>query len=134
MDFHFTSRNTDADFVENDINRPFKNETYGGRLRLNESFLSTIERSIEWMLWKRSTIDNYRTCRAEITGATQKWNGMIDWNGEFTIKKGDKNVGKGLFSSRFAGSNKSDNFMLKDAALKVYKDDRDKIAARCFLR
>ena len=134
MEFHFASRNTEADFVENDINRPFKNETYGGRMRLNESFLSTIERSIEWMLWKRSVIDNYRTCHAEITAGKQKWNGVLDWNGEFVIKKGDKNIGKGLFSTRFTGMTSPENFVLKDAALKVYKDERDKIISRCFLK
>lgn len=121
---------TRADFVERNIDRPFVEESYGGKMRSNEALLATIERAVDWMLWKRSIIDSHGTCSIGVDSGSFRRDDKIEWGGTFAVMKERKKVGSGSFSATFDPKTGS-HIILQEVRAKVYADQRDRIEKAC---
>ena len=122
---------TAADFAETGLDRKFSERDFGGRLRANESSLAAIEKSIEWMLWKRSLLDSHGTCKVVVANGTFRRDETITWNVDFSVMKGSKKIGKGLVMATLDGKPLESALVLRDVHAKVYADQRDRIAREC---
>jgi hypothetical protein len=126
----FKTGETQADFAERNIGRSFVDESYGGRMRPNESLLATIERTVDWMLWKRSMIDSHGTCMIGVGSGSFRRDDKIEWIGEFAVMKEHKKVGSGSFSATF-DPKMSNRLVLQEVRAKVYADQRERIERAC---
>lgn len=126
----FKTGETRADFVERNIDRPFVEETYNGKMRSNEALLVTIERAVDWMLWKRSIIDSHGTCSVDVDSGSFRRDDKIEWSGTFAVMRERKKIGGGSFSATFDPKTER-NVVLQEVRAKVYADQRERIEKAC---
>jgi len=126
----FKTGTTQADFEERNIGRSFIEEHYGGRLRPNEAMLSTIERTVDWMLWKRSMINSRGTCSVIVGSGSYRRDDKIEWGGEFNVMMERKRVGGGSFTATFDPKT-GNHLVLQEVRAKVYADQRERIETAC---